>query len=291
MHHFGNMVKNIGSVPANASPLLAGDSLAAHSLRKLTALAAGSADPVLLTGPEGAGKHTLAKAIHAASPFANTPFIETSGACFNNDHLLARWEGTLYVRNIMDMSVPLQHRLMLWLDSDYADFVKVIATSDGHDDSDRVIAPLRNRLHRLRIPCPPVTNRKNDIAAILQQLWASDPDQLAPNFDQEAWAVAINHDWPDNYRELVTFAKKSSCLFGGLQVSTEQVVELLGRPVARRLVNNGFDLKQHLAQQEKHYLVEALLRSNGIIAAAAALAGLKRTTFLAKMKRYGLARI
>ncbi|MEQ1538929.1 MAG: helix-turn-helix domain-containing protein, partial [Sphingorhabdus sp.] len=92
-------------------------------------------------------------------------------------------------------------------------------------------------------------------------------------------------------RALRDFASKAIRLFGGRNVSAEQVRRLLGGHSEQQLRQSGFDLKQHLAQEEKLFLIEALLRSNGIVASAAELAGIQRTTFIAKMKRHGLAKI
>ncbi len=169
--------------------------------------------------------------------------------------------------------------------------MKLIASSDGGDDSDRIIAPLRIRLHRLRVPCPALSQRRGDVRFILQHLWAAERDHVPPIFDTEAFAVLQAHDWAGNYRSLRDFAGKTLRLFGGRSVSADQVRRLLGGQSERRLECKNFDLKQHLAQEEKLFLVESLLRSNGVIASAAGIAGLKRTTFIAKMKRHGLARI
>ena len=291
MHQFQQIIKRIEAVPDTASPLLAGESATAQSMRQLVGLAAGTIDAVLLSGPAGAGKLALAKAVHAASIYKTASFIEATGSSFDKDFLTARWEGSLYLRGIMLLSVPLQHRLLTWLDSEAALHVRLIATSDGRDDSDRVIAPLRARLDRLRIPCPAMTHRRSDIAIIIQRLWDAEGDWLPPVLDHSGWAVLHDHNWPKNYRELTEFAAKSARLFGGKHMAATQVKHLLEGQTNAQLTECDFDLKQHLAEEEKRFLVEALLRCNGVVAAAAARSGLKRTTFIAKMKRYGLVRI
>lgn len=291
MYQFDRMIQGSRAVPEAASPLVAGNSVSAQSLRQLLALAASSADPVLITGPAGAGKCTLAKVIHAHSPLSACPFIETTGSSFNTDQLAARWQGVYYLRNVQLLPVPAQHRLLRWLDSENAKNVKLIANSDGRDDGDRIIAPLRIRLHRLRVPCPALIQRRGDVAVILQHLWAQEYDHVPPILGSEAWAVVCNDPWVGNYRALREFAAKTLRLFGGRNVTADHVRRLLGGHSERQLESKSFDLKQHLAQEEKLFLIEALLRSNGVVAAAAGLAGLQRTTFIAKMKRHGLARI
>lgn len=291
MYQFDRMIDGARAVPETASPLIAGNSVSAQSLRQLLALAASSADPVLITGPVGAGKHTLAKVIHAHSPRATCPFIKASGSSFDADQLSAQWEGTYYLRDVQSLPVPAQHRLLTWLDSDKAKDVKLLASSDGRDDGDRIIAPLRIRLHRLRVPCPALIQRRGDVAVILQRLWVQDRDHAPPILDRDAWDVLLNDTWAGNYRALCEFATKTLRLFGGRTVSAQQIRRLLGGHSETQLKTKNFDLKHHLAQEEKLFLIEALLRSNGVVAAAAGLAGLQRTTFIAKMKRHGLARI
>lgn len=291
MYQFRQMIHRADAAPGCAVPLLAGDSPVAQSLRQLVALAVGSMDAVLLKGLAGAGKLELARYIHSASPQRHGSLIEASGTALDENYLTARWEGTLYLRDIMLLPVPLQHKLLLWLDSEQALYVRLIATSDAGDDSDRIIAPLRARLERLYIPCPPLSQRRADIIAIVQAIWDADDDHLPPLLDEAAWARVANYSWPENYRSLSAFAAKAARLYGGKAISADNVNQLLeGRRADARIVSN-FDLKQHLVQEEKRYLIEALLQCNGVVAAAAAQSGLKRTTFLAKMKRYGLARI
>ena len=242
-------------------------------------------------GAAFSGSTYEARAIHAQSAFPAQPFIETSGGLIQPEQLSARWEGTLYLQQLSEMAVPLQHALLDWLDSPQALSVRLFVAAEHSPDPDRVIAPLIHRISKLRIPCPALVQRKDDIPVMLQRLWAADLDHIPPIFDREGWAALLDHDWAGNFRALTDFAGKASHLFGGRAVSVEQILRLLTGHRERRLDCGNFDLKQHLAQEEKLYLIEAILRSNGVVAAAASLAGLKRTTFIAKMKRYGLARI
>jgi DNA-binding NtrC family response regulator len=48
----------------------------------------------------------------------------------------------------------------------------------------------------------------------------------------------------------------------------------------------GFDLKQHLEVIEIELINDALVKSKGIVASAARLLGIRRTTLIEKMKKY-----
>jgi sigma-54 specific flagellar transcriptional regulator A len=50
------------------------------------------------------------------------------------------------------------------------------------------------------------------------------------------------------------------------------------------------DLREHLQNEEKRVLIEALESTNGVVSAAARLVKLQRTTFVEKMKRYQIGR-
>jgi DNA-binding NtrC family response regulator len=293
MNHFNHMFSfSQGREPE--TPILAGNSIAAHALRKLVMLAASSNQPVLLTGPKGSAKAALAKAIHAQSQFASDPFIDTDCLQVTQDHFAIRWEGTLYLSDIGQLSAVGQCALVDWQDSEDGKFVRLIAsTSESltakveRGEFDR---KLQARLTTLSIPCPTLAQRKHDIPAMLQRLWAADLSGLPPIIDRDAWGCLLAHSWPGNLAELHQFAAKASRLHGGRKIPVEQVESLLGKRASRQLRNPHFNLKEHLAQEEKLFLIEALLHSEGVVQAAAQRAGLKRTTFLAKMKRYGIMR-
>lgn len=56
------------------------------------------------------------------------------------------------------------------------------------------------------------------------------------------------------------------------------------------LERDNFDLKQHIAEIEINLINEALDKSHGIVAAAARILGVRRTTLIEKMKRYQIVR-
>lgn len=56
------------------------------------------------------------------------------------------------------------------------------------------------------------------------------------------------------------------------------------------LDRHNFDLKQHIAEIEINLINEALDKAHGIVAAAARILGVRRTTLIEKMKRYQIVR-
>ncbi len=60
--------------------------------------------------------------------------------------------------------------------------------------------------------------------------------------------------------------------------------------IAASLPEDGLDLRDHLAQIELRLIREALERSEGVVAHAAQLLGLRRTTLAEKLRKYGIDR-
>jgi sigma-54 dependent transcriptional regulator, flagellar regulatory protein len=294
LYQFNHLYVEPQCGPNMMPPLMAGNSVSALALQKMVMLAASTSQPVLLTGPKGSGKRELAKAIHAQSEFAADLFIETDCLQITDDHFAIRWEGTLFLNDIGQLSHNGQRALLDWLDSEDGQYVRLIASTSESlaekTESGKFDGELCARLLTFPIPLLPLANRVEDIPDILQRIWATDLSGLPPLLDRHAWACLSAHRWPGNFAELRQFAAKASRLHGGRKMTVEQTEVLLGKRASRQLRNPHFNLKQHLAQEEKLFLIEALLHSEGVVQSAAMRAGLKRTTFLAKMKRYGIMR-
>lgn len=56
------------------------------------------------------------------------------------------------------------------------------------------------------------------------------------------------------------------------------------------LDKQNFDLKQHITEIEINLINEALDKAHGIVAVAARILGVRRTTLIEKMKRYQITR-
>jgi sigma-54 specific flagellar transcriptional regulator A len=57
-----------------------------------------------------------------------------------------------------------------------------------------------------------------------------------------------------------------------------------------RLPRDGLDLKEHLSNLEVGYIRQALDDANGVVAQAAKRLGMRRTTLVEKLRKYGLQR-
>lgn len=182
----------------------------------------------------------------------------------------------------------------------------------------RFRADLFYRLNVLPIELPSLADRVEDVPMLVQHFlsrgFASDNP---PVFTDEALAILMAHDWPGNVRELKNLIERAAVFFQGMEVGRDQMAMLLrparsaraaavAAPIAAELPENvvalaapmaatprfarPMDLREHLQNEEKRVLVEALESTGGVVSAAARLVMLQRTTFVEKMKRYQIGR-
>ncbi len=196
--------------------------------------------------------------------------------------------------------------------------------SATHQNLDQAITEKRFRedlFYRLSvfpIDIPALKERRDDIAPLIhhfiQQIGGEDI-----YFTAEAMDILENYAWPGNARELRNIIERAVLLFPGMMISASQVSTLFrrrasnaptyqadslpsrfpGAPEARPFMDEsngrgtlggGFDLKKHLMQEERKYLLSALRMAEGVVAEAAHLVSLRRTTFVEKMRRHKIER-
>ena len=183
----------------------------------------------------------------------------------------------------------------------------------------RFRADLFYRLNVLPIELPALADRIEDIPMLVEHFlsrgFAADNP---PVFTDEALAILMAHEWPGNVRELKNLVERAAVFFQGMEVGTDQMAMLLrptrsaraaataapaaqpdlpanvvsmasSQPAAPRFAR-PMDLREHLQNEEKRVLIEALESTNGVVSAAARLVKLQRTTFVEKMKRYQIGR-
>jgi len=123
------------------------------------------------------------------------------------------------------------------------------------------------------------------------------------------------YSWPGNVRELANLVERLAILhpYGVVEasdlpekfisgddadagISSEQLGDaMIGTPVTSedldpRLPRAGLNLKEHLGGLEVSYIKQALTDSGGVVAHAAKRLGMRRTTLVEKLRKYGLQR-
>jgi sigma-54 specific flagellar transcriptional regulator A len=170
----------------------------------------------------------------------------------------------------------------------------------------RFRADLYYRLNVFPIAIPPLRQRPADLPLLVDDLNLRLGGRgFAPVvFSDAALAVLARHDWPGNVRELENLLERLAVSAGGATVGVAQLPFAPLRPVGAapepeeivlaprasaelkvELPADGLCLKGTLAALESDLIGQALERADGVVAKAARLLGVGRTTLLEKLRK------
>lgn len=274
-----------------------------------------AAEPVLLIAPAGSSVLPLSRFIHERGPRWEAPFIVADCSTAPTDQVMSLlfgsvseyrrgWfqsaaGGTLLLRDLPALPKPAQARLGMALTEQGAPpdqrqpqplRPRIIATSRAplcELKQRRMIDPgLARCFGRSDLRIPALRDRREDLPSLALlaidrscRILARDPIGI----DQEAMAALIAHDWPGDVAELELVIELA------VAKASTKTVTLRDLPP---LVWSGNDEDESLSgtylEVECRLLQRALLRSGGNKSEAARMLGLKRTTFLDKLRRHGL---
>jgi len=218
---------------------------------------------VLINGESGTGKELVARALHRHSPRSSKPFIALNMAAIPKDLLESelfghergaftgaqyarqgRFEqangGTLFLDEIGDMPQELQTRLLRVLAE--GEFyrvgghtptkvdVRVIAAT--HQDLELRVRDglfredLFHRLNVIRIHLPPLRQRREDIALLMQHFLkvAAKELQVEPKTLRVEVEVYLSRlDWPGNVRQLENLCRWLTVMASGREIHLEDL--------------------------------------------------------------------
>jgi sigma-54 specific flagellar transcriptional regulator A len=175
------------------------------------------------------------------------------------------------------------------------------------------------RLNVFPIEMPPLRERLEDIPLLVSELIArlENEGRGTVRITQPAMMALCQYDWPGNVRELANLVERLVIMFPtgvvdlhdlpekfqaeeltrGAAIVNEQMAEEGQTDEAPqrvrampRLPQEGIDLKDYLADLERHFIQQALEEAGGVVAHAAKRLKLRRTTLVEKMRKYGLHR-
>ena len=181
------------------------------------------------------------------------------------------------------------------------------------------------RLNVFPIHIPPLAERIDDLPLLIEhfiELMAR-RGVGSIRFSAGALAALARYDWPGNVRELGNLVERMTIVNNGREVTADDLpgryrqvrggtvspdipivqeaardeaesrpAVLPGIPFEERalpsLPDEGVELKRYLDQIERSLIRQALDRTQGTVAHAAELLGLRRTTLIEKIRKYGL---
>jgi len=283
------------------------ESEAMHALVTIATQVAHADVPVLITGPNGAGKEVLADIVQANSERAAQPYLKVNLGALPNELIEAelfgteagaftgarartgRFEaadgGTLFLDELSTLSGGGQAKLLRVLQTGEFERlgsnttrrtrVRVIAATNTNLRQAIRAGTFREdlfyRLSVIELEVPPLAERPEDILPLARHF-------LEPGFEltPEAGAALERHSWPGNVRELQNVIRRA-CLLAG----------------ARSIGPGSLSLPATVAAAAEHEpdraAVEAALgRARGVIAQAARDLGLSRQALYRRMEKLGL---
>jgi DNA-binding NtrC family response regulator len=268
--------------------------------------------PVLITGPNGAGKERIAEIIQANSSARDGPFVTLNcgampaelieaelfgteaGAYTGASHAReGKFEaadgGTLFLDEIGNLPAAGQVKLLRVLEtgrfqrlgSNRERQVKVRILSATNADIPAMIRAgtfrqdLLYRLNVIELALPPLAERPDDILPLAEHF-------LAPGktLDASARAALLHHSWPGNVRELKNVMQRASLFAKGPEL---RVADLALPPATTARVEAD-------AAPDKDAIEQALARASGVVAQAAIDLGMSRQALYRRMERYGISR-
>ena len=268
--------------------------------------------PVLLTGPNGAGKERIADIIQANSDSREGPFVilncgalpgelieaELFGADAGaytgaNKSRIGKFEaadgGTLFLDEIGNLPLAGQMKLLRVLEtgrferlgSNKERQVKVRIISATNADLPAMIRAgsfredLYYRLNLIELRLPPLAERSGDVLPLARYFLGAGKDLAA-----DAEQALLRHPWPGNVRELKNTMQRAALLSMAAQLSARD----LGLPVSAQ-VGVRWD-----SELDRDTLEASLRRAGGVVARAAADLGLSRQALYRRMERLGMGR-
>ena len=270
--------------------------------------------PVLITGPNGAGKERIAEIIHANSRVKDGPFIAVNCGALPSDLLEAelfgaeagaytgagkaregRFEaadnGTLFLDEIGNLSPAGQMKMLRVLEtgrferlgSNRTREVKVRVLSATNSDLAAMIRrgdfreDLYYRLNVIEVRLPPLAERRDDIVPLAEHFLGQ-----RLRLSDAARRALEAHNWPGNVRELKNAITRASLLCRDGVVSIDD----LGLPQPVNLHPAVGD--QTLREPSRDEIEAALARASGVVAEAAHSLGLSRQALYRRMEKYGI---
>jgi two-component system response regulator AtoC len=279
---------------------------------------------VLIMGESGVGKELVAKAIHYWGDRAEEPFIpidcsslsltvvesELFGhvkGSFTDAHytrtglLKLAGRGTVFLDEITEIPLPVQAKLLRAIQE--REVRPVGGTSIDQIEARIVAATNRElkravqegkfredlfyRLHVIPISVPPLRDRIEDIASLVQHFIEkyNTEKRHVKGITEEALNLLMRHRWEGNVRELENVIQAAIALGAGDWITHHDLSAEI-RSTGEGLLGTG-PIKS-LRELERDAIVEALRYTAGSKLDAARMLGIGKTTLYEKIKKYNI---
>ena len=266
--------------------------------------------PVLIVGPNGAGKEKIAEIIQANSTCKSKPYVCVNVGALSADLLeaelfgaeagaytgatkrrIGRFEradgGTLFLDEIGNLPMAGQAKLLRVLETGEFERlggsetvkVKVRIISATNTDIPAAIEAglfredLYYRLNVIKLKIPALSTRKDDILPLVNTFLAGEF-----SLDEESIQLILHYHWPGNVRELLNVITRAKLL------SPDKVIT--PQHLAIEVKNKQPDVvREEVTEQD---ITTAITQCNGVISEAARFLGLSRSALYRRMKKFNI---
>ncbi|HEV2829240.1 MAG TPA: sigma 54-interacting transcriptional regulator, partial [Pyrinomonadaceae bacterium] len=301
---------------------IVGQSSGLRNVLQLVEMVAATDATVLLLGETGTGKELIARAIHERSQRQKQSFVTLNCAAIPsslfeselfghergaftgaNMQRAGRLEladrGTLFLDEVGDMPLDVQPKLLRTLQehtyerlgsarTKSVDVRLVAATNCDLEemvDEKQFRSDLYYRLNVFPIRIPPLRERREDIPLLVQyftQKYAREMNKQIDTIPESTTQKLQRCSWPGNVRELENLIERSVILSCNSMLSVSLPEKMNSAIDAVAVVGNF---------EEQKRIVQILRETNGRISGpngAAFRLGVKRSTLLDRMKKFGI---
>ena len=269
--------------------------------------------PVLITGPNGAGKERIAEIVQANSAAKAGPFVTVNCGALPGELIEAelfgaepgaytgasnraregRFEiadgGTLFLDEIGNLPLAGQTKLLRVLESGQFERlgssrtrqVKVRVISATNADVAAMIRDgrfredLYYRLNVIELRLPPLAERSDDILPLAEHFLGG-----AAVLDDSARSALIRHAWPGNVRELKNAIQRAALLCKDGVITARDLGLVDARSAGSRIARE--------VEPDREMIEAALKSARGVISQAAAELGLSRQALYRRMDKLGV---
>lgn len=308
--------------------VMVGNSIAMRALRKQIAIVAPSDGRVLISGESGTGKELVARAIHAQSKRAASPFVEINSAAIPEElveselfgHAKGAFSGavkakkgkfeiadgaTLFLDEIGDMSPRVQAKMLRVLEE--RRFEPVGSNTPVKVDV-RVISATNKRLevliedgtfrsdlfYRLNVipfQVPPLRERSEDIPALIDHFnrkFSADYGRPVKVFTDAAMELLGGHVWPGNVRELKNTVERVIIMASGETIDADDL-PALGSDADPPAASFRFPtFKEATDAYHREFIIHKLAEHGGNVTKAAEDMGVDRSHLYRRMRNLGI---
>ncbi|MFZ5861754.1 MAG: sigma 54-interacting transcriptional regulator [Nitrospirota bacterium] len=303
-----------------------GESTALKRILKQVETVAPTDSTVLIQGETGTGKELIARAIHHLSGRRERTFVKMNCAAIPTGLLeselfghekgaftgaiaqkIGRFElahnGTIFLDEIGDIPLELQSKLLRVLQEQEFERlgstktikVNIRLVAATNRDLEQMVADkqfrsdLFYRLNVFPVTVPSLRERRQDIPLLVRyfaQKYAQRMDKRIETIPTDALDALSKYHWPGNIRELENLIERSVILSQGPDLRVP-----LGELKVRNTQPSDGDAT--LDGAESRHILRVLKETDWVIggtSGAAARLGMKRTTLLSRMKKFGITR-